>query len=503
MMKSTYLIPFIMAALLPTTMFLTIACDGSDNDVLLSEQQQPDHTQHGNGLHIVTTKQPFADENGTRTNTDLGGTYATTFIDGDQIGIIAAEGGAVLTDCNNVILTYNSTDNKWEGNDILYKAGATYMAYYPYQTVMNGKSSVQEIFDAFTVPRSQSTAELFAASDLMIADNGYVDKAAKTLRFAFEHKLAMLEIGRIHGRTDDGWLYPIQGAIFTGGSTINSRTFSFFINPAEGNGAPGRRFEKPGNTKLEIQYLLEGTNTTFYWNAFNQNLVAGQRWRIIPSKNRNIEVGDCYYSDGSIFPGKEINSIVSPPGGCIGVVFALGSTGIAAGDKAEYYYGKLPEGIHGYVTALNSTPPTIWQHSYEVMYWPSTDKTAYRGVRNATGREVAKFMKDFGTSPTSSGWYVPSLGQLRDMHKTRGTCEPNMKRAGGDGYLHSAAVAYKDGVWIWTNTCRFEYDLASFNNMWNIWFMGTDPTDGEERDFGTSANGNKYHSSVAHYCLTF
>lgn len=507
MMKSKYLRPF-AAVLLLTTMFLTTACDRSDSDTVLPGQQQPNNMHDGNGLCIVTTKQPFADESGTRANTDFGGLYKTVFTNGDRIGVIAVIDGAVLDDCNNLLLTYDENGGKWVGDDIFHKTDATYIAYSPYREAMNGKTNVQEIFDAFVVATDQSTADLFAANDLMISANGTVDKAAKTLSFAFEHKLAMLEIDRLHGRTSaEQWLYPIKEASISGCLLNNLPIASPFVNPGEDN-APHRYLVKPvSDASLSINYTINNNYTGISWNVLHQTFVGGQRRRIVPSKKRDIAVGDCYYSDGSIYPGNLIDANTAPPGadkGCIGVVYALGSTGIAAADDIEYYKntGLAGGGIHGYVTALNSTPPTIWQSGYELMRWPSTNKTEYRGIRNGM-REPEKYLPDFVTSPTSSGWYMPSLAQLRAMNKTRNVCETIMKRAGGDGYLHPSAKEYKDGVWIWTNTCRNEQSPGIYNLMWCIWFMGTEPADGDEDAFRTSLDGNKWHSYVAHFCLTF
>lgn len=117
MTTSRYILLSVAALLLAATGTLLTSCDRSEDDITSSGQQQPDNTGNGNTdndntLRIVAAKQPFADETGTRASTDFGGTYATTFETGDEIGIIAVKDGAVLDDCNNVKLTYNATDSK-------------------------------------------------------------------------------------------------------------------------------------------------------------------------------------------------------------------------------------------------------------------------------------------------------------------------------------------------------------------------------------------------------
>lgn len=516
MKNAKYILSSLTALLIVATSILTTACDRNENDVA-PFGQQPGGTGNadGNALRIVASKQPFMDETGTRASTDFGGTYTTTFETGDEIGIIAVKDGAVLDDCNNVKLTYNAAGSKWEGdNPVYFKDGATYIAYSPYRAVMNGKKSTQEIYDAFTVSVNQSTAEKYAANDLMTSTTCTADKTAKTLTIAFEHRMAMLEISPVlYGRNSDNWKYPIKNSQFDGTVSMNGNTaISSFQITAD---APYRCLRKQEKTitSFELSYKISDLNNVLKYvtctTSGSYTFTGGQRKKIIPCKQRNIQVGDYYYSDGSIFPS-DMNT-TSPPGqddGCIGVVFALGSTGIAADDNIDEYSGSgLTGAIHGYVSALSSTEPTAWQSS--LYYWPPASKTTYKWGYSVTGRSnfaCMQFAEDFETSPTSSGWYIPTLAQLKDMNATKKVCEPNMISAGGSGYPPpnpTTAIKPAEGVWIWTCTGDPISSDSRVSKVFGVWFMGSTGTQGEERLLNTLEQDNNKHSYVSHYVLTF
>jgi hypothetical protein len=121
--------------------------------------------------------------------TDIG--YATSFAAGDCIGLFAIVGSTVHDD--NVKYSYDG--NQWEvaeGGDAVYRyPGATYLAYYPYDPAMDGKSSLQEIFDAFAPKTDQSTQADYTASDLM---TGSGTVTGSTLNISLGHTLSLLEI---------------------------------------------------------------------------------------------------------------------------------------------------------------------------------------------------------------------------------------------------------------------------------------------------------------------
>lgn len=480
MMKTRYILLSVTALLLALTGILMTSCDRNGDDPVSSGQQQPDNTGD-NALHIVASKQPFMSETGTRAGTDLGGT--TTFENGDEIGIIAVKDGAVLAGCNNVKLTYNSADGTWAGDDIFYDNGATYIAYSPYRAVMNGKTSAQEIFDAFVVADVQNTAALFAANDLMIDDSGTADKTTQTLTFTFEHKLALLEIPgecvRLHARTTNGKRYPIQQSMLINRLYINGDLYgiknALFRLPT--GTQPYRYLLKPTTwTELGLHYEIQTTPDNISYalatwkTTASITFVAGERRKIFPTKTRDVALGDLYYADGSIYPRNMAIAISGypPSDGCIGVVFATGATGINNGDDISYYSGTgLTGAIGGYVLALVSVTAVNqdWSSVFTII-GTSTSNTDYLGYSNTKkikgmpGYSESTYpicwdATSFGvTVPSnSSGWYLPSAGQLQTIWDNKAKLESAITKVGGsklsDDYFSSSEGNSNPANRIW------------------------------------------------------
>lgn len=500
--------------LLAATGILLTACDRGMDDMPLSGQQQPGNDGSGDGtggLCIVAAKQPFTDETGTRAITDFDGTYTTTFENGDQIGVITVKDGAVLADCNNLKLTYNAAKDQWESDKPVYfEDGATYIAYYPYQSKMDGKKSAQEIYDAFTVSTTQYWEDYFAKNDLMIADNGTVNKTAKTLSFAFEHKMALLEISRAYyGRTTDGWAYPFIKNIEISSIIIGSVTNIYPFTDEADYSKPYRLYVKPeAGAQVSIRYaykFLTGGNllSSYTWNApSGLTFVEGQRRKIIPSKTRNLEVGDYYYSDGSIAPARTIAGInydgspLKCPGkdeGCIGVVFATADDAI--GDAIGQYTGSgLTGAIHGYVAALDDAKEGAQMEWGYMLTKTSTDDLDFVGYANTKKIQAASGYDDL-TFPAcwyathyaasvpgnTSGWYLPSVGQLQAIYD-------NLVKGKGTAFSDVGGAEYKKS-WYFSSS---EYPPGPNSVCCTLGFAN-----------GSKSNGNKSIKSYVRSCFTF
>jgi hypothetical protein len=118
--------------------------------------------------------------------------YATTFTNGDKIGILViAANGSIVED--NIPYRYNGTVWAPDGVQTIhrYPAGTTYLAYYPYSSAMNGKKTATEILTAFTPNSDQSVYAGYTASDLM---TGTGTVSSTSLNITLKHALAMVEI---------------------------------------------------------------------------------------------------------------------------------------------------------------------------------------------------------------------------------------------------------------------------------------------------------------------
>ena len=152
----------IQVALLAILLFGWAGCSQNEEEV-------PGNVRNGIVLNVTDTG-IISNEPSTRTE-DTG--FVTTFTQGDQIGLFAVKGDAILDEINNMPFTFNGSS--WSGKPILYDdrlAGVTFYAYYPYQPEMTGKTDL--IGDDFFAPLAagweltteQSDQKAYAKQDL-------------------------------------------------------------------------------------------------------------------------------------------------------------------------------------------------------------------------------------------------------------------------------------------------------------------------------------------------
>jgi hypothetical protein len=160
-----------------------------------TEEEAGEEKHASPALQIQVEVQDFspAASDQTPTRTAENG-HTTTFTEGDFIGITSIKNGTILMD--NIPYRLNA-GGTWETESgARYKvtasegAATTYIAYYPYDVAMTGKTTEEEIFDAFSVATDQSTYENYTRSDLMTA-TGTPDGTRITFRLM--HRTAMVE----------------------------------------------------------------------------------------------------------------------------------------------------------------------------------------------------------------------------------------------------------------------------------------------------------------------
>ena len=154
-------------------------------------------------LYIRAASQPFVEASEVRTKAVNNG-YLTSFEPGDTIGVTGIDkNGNILPACNNVRFVYqkdtvengaiwSSFVNERGYNFVERVDGATYFAYYPYDSTWNGRK-LDYILENFTLLEDQRTKEKFDSCDL-IATEGSVAPLAGVLRFEMSHKMATVSI---------------------------------------------------------------------------------------------------------------------------------------------------------------------------------------------------------------------------------------------------------------------------------------------------------------------
>lgn len=199
-----------------------------------------------------------------------------------------------------------------------------------------------------------------------------------------------------------------------------------------------------------------------------------------------IQVGDYYFNDNtcSVLPTKDGAT-------CIGIVFHVGT---GAGDSKENYAGtSLANGIRGYAVALKDAHESagIWGPRNFVEGIESSESYVYSylGYKNSM---LVKSLPSFGdavidepmksdtywafkvalgyavASPEgTSGWYLPSIGQLVDISRIP-EIETSMLSAGGYGFkTDHVANEYgaKGGYWSSSEMKDVDAWYFSFEDM--------------------------------------
>ena len=210
-----------------------------------------------------------------------------------------------------------------------------------------------------------------------------------------------------HGRTltyssnvtDKGTYLEVKGNSFTLSYTVTGQNWVKGFPIVEGLG--------------KEECTLSGNNYTFTYSSLRSDVrLAYEDY---------IKLGDYYYSDGAL------SSDYNTDKTCIGIVFKIGA---GEGDVVSNYGNKLTV-IHGYVVALQDahTDTGVWgtrgtdiqqlpnESSFTGKYNGYTNTNIVRGLGDYSQYWAFQQVAAYPTAPTnSSGWYLPSIGQLQDIY---------------------------------------------------------------------------------------
>lgn len=342
-------------------------------------------------LNVVATANDFVSSDATSRifETD----YTTTFKEGDAIGVFVVRDGEALV--SNMKMTLGADGTTWAGeNDakLYYYKDANYIAYSPYTEGLP-VTSVAEIISHFTTnlknSNGQSTLEAYQAADLMTASVTAAEVTrGQNINFKFAHKMSMIEIKvpiRAY-KTRGGYEYSAPLGLSV---EIDNAEYALCTFGKETTGDAGSEVTKgiyrcivaPSNKELNVEGEFQDGSVPVYFPA------TGEPLSVIPeagkyeginvkytydsysaSAERDLQIGDYYYADGSIYPN-ELSNV--PETGCIGKIFSLSTT---AEDKAHGW-------VNGYVIALKNVEGTMASATYGK--WSSNTSEVAGGADNA------------------------------------------------------------------------------------------------------------------------
>ena len=446
------------------------------------------------GGYALTTSADGSQKAATRATEDG---YRTEFTASDACGLYLVRNGAIVYD--NVKLTATAGTNgslTWQPEAGVTLAGGMagekYFLYYPYQETakMAGKVNATDTtsdgdFFATLINDWQPEADQsdytqgYTASDLMTA-GGSTTGTGNTihLSFAMKHRmaLAVIEMPKTVYKFIDANVpdYTVGAeATFTGTAKplrMADGTYRYLVH----------------SSMPTIEGCYDGGNREFTITTSASHPVVGEykRYKVdgaqAMEKNYNLQMGDylCKNSDGNwyIIPGEEM-----PNEECIAIVFHAGHHENDASDYSATGIGQ--QKCHGYAIALQdatngycqwgvygtelgccptdgsgnkqnnySTPDIDWS-GYA---WTQKIIAAAGGTGNLNAAEdsgypatyyaVVDYASKVPSPANSSGWFLPSIGQMWNVYQNRTSLF--------DG---KTVVSGLKSDWYWSSSERYFY----------------------------------------------
>ena len=439
------------------------------------ENVSSDIANSGNVLSISVSQNDFSPVDAeSRAVTDLTN-RTTTFENGDKLGLYVVSNADGSYHYENVPFTYNG--ESWtSASTIYYYKNSDYIVYYPYdenlqltvgETGVSG--AIKTAFESKADFYTQNTADAYEAVDLMMAEVENPDDA--NVIFDLAHKFSMIEISvpvrkYITTKEYNGekfeynapikfeWTTPLAyGDNEVTPYAVGKGVYRFIVKPGEGVAV---------NIDGYVQYEEEPFN--FRNNNAELTLTEGsfKHYKVTVEgisdqvTTRDLEVGDYYYSDGSIYPygDQEGSNDLSNPmiEGCIGVIYQVVDHTYTqnSNSKTAVVGVNGTEWIHGNVIALKNLQNSkiAWgSHStgLEGNIYSGKDANGYIDMDFVTDMRGYEFSHDDHFKhelsvksaleysekypSTSSGWYMPSAGQMMMLWINLGGYNLDMNRA--------------------------------------------------------------------------
>lgn len=387
-------------------------------------------------LNVVATANDFVSSDPTSRISETN--YTTTFEKDDAIGVFVVRDGEALV--SNMKMTLGS-DNVWAGeNDakLYYYKDADYIAYSPYTEGLSVTSEA-EIISHFTTKlqgsTGQSTLADYQAADLMTASVAAAEVTrGQNITFSFAHKMSMIEIKvpirayKTSGTTPYEYSAPLGLSV-----EIDNAEYALCTFGKETTGETGSEVTKgiyrcivaPSDAALNVEGEFQDGSDPVYFPATAEELLsvtpkAGEYKGIDVNYpyadhsgivERDLQVGDYYYADGSIWPEELDNA---PKTDCVGIIFSTVTSDTDQGLKWS----------HGYVIALENTTGEVGTYSKWgtgdldgnklTINSPLTNMDGYTISDKLSDSDAVKAAKEYAVTipENTSGWYLPSAAQL-------------------------------------------------------------------------------------------
>lgn len=415
------------------SLVLLCACDGSDEE--LSDMAQ----QSGEALKLTVSAGDFVTYGDTPDTRAADDGAATTFENGDCIGVIVLDNsGNLLSD--NIPYKYNGgswsfDSSNGEGKSAVYydNKATTYLVYFPYSTGANGVTAIDGLKSKCTPKDDQQAKENYRTSDLMTWQS--IGSAQKTLKVTLTHAYNSVSIQpKVHYTLDDGqdtdFLHPapaISDVRFAMGdekklvTPYAAEDGSYrYILPADFTGDV-RCFYTLDNKTYNKAFTVSSAQTSNIRYGSVQNIRMGTY------DLDKVRLGDFYCrnssGEGYLIP----NEAESLPEGteCIGIVYWLGDI---KGDNYGLLNDKFPNGTHGLVVSLWDMPDPDNESSVAMTWTYGGYEYVNSWLSNATWSDDNPRPSNFAS--------IQETGKMQGYANTIALEEYNKHVEGGtgDGY---------------------------------------------------------------------
>ena len=502
---------FLSTALLLGTVMLWSSCSDIEEDFSGTS---------GNREFIINVHD-MGMENGessiSRAVTDMN--YNTTFEIGDCIGLFAVKDNSILNEVNN--LKVELTREGWLPVTELQYDGtlkeATYYAYFPYREDLS-INSVETDFFASTVAgwnigKDQSTRKNFADSDLMTSSGSHIykgDKGEFLIQFNMAHRMSLAVIS-LPG-TEYKFTNPeLQGTTY---AIKPSGNVAFYIE--EINGEEIKPYRADDGSYRMLVKPVEKPNIVGVLGdnkyEVNSSIAAGKYKRFMVDggnvvKDYELKVGDYFCADGNL-----VSRDCKPeemPDDCIGIVYYVGNPqpsvmykdieDLGADETKDALKRDFPNCVHGLVYAVKRANPTVSRFTssskfdYTVAFngnaelsaaylWGQESKApTYNCILGYNNTEVLRIIENavdmftyldshveaFPAPVVSSGWYLPSLEEMRTIFENNDIIDGSLAKMGGEALWITETgydVANAAYLGYWTSTCRGKGSMYGSHN---------------------------------------
>ncbi len=501
------------------SLVLLCACSGSDEE-LSTVAQQPCPA-----LELTVSAGGFVTGGSIPSTRATDNGAATTFESDDRVGVIVLEDGTLKG--NNLPYKYNgsswSFDAATVGSENTDKSvyyydnkatKVTYIVYFPYSADADGVTSLDGdggLKSKFIPKADQQSEAGYRASDLMvwISGSGSPQKTlAATLTHAYNSVSLLPEVYYTLGNGQD-FVQPSPAI-----SDVNFIMDGKIVYPYKAADGSYRCILPADLTNKSVRCFYTFDKTTYRKDLTVSSAVANTRYSSTQRINAgtytfaNAQVGDFYCkndnNEGYLIPGDATPFPANM--NCIGIVFKAGREATDNGTYTDIDDREM-SAINGYVVALQdvSSSTLKWADrngQYDFWVGTSTSDSNWQGYDNCQKMKnggdwsighfpAANACQKFGTAEPylryaapagSSGWFLPSCGQLWSLYKNRDVLSGQINKLKAiNGY---GSIGWFIGDYYWSSS---EHPANGYG-AWGVHFGYVD-VGWHRKDYGYYVRG--------------